>query len=101
MKYFERLTADEIEQNIAFVREHDNNIWWFDGEKVSFRSPNTPTILRTIMEEPDTTINELCDKIGINRSAIQKQLDLLHKKGYIVRSNDGNGKWHVVIVSSI
>ena len=101
LKYFERLTADEIEQNIAFVREHENNIWWFDGEKVSFRSPNTPTILRTLMEEPDTTINELCDKIGINRSAIQKQLDLLQKKGYIVRSNDGNGKWHVVIVSSI
>lgn len=101
LKYFERLTADEMELNIAFVREHDENVWWFDGEKVSFRSPNTAKILRTLMEEPDTTINELCDKIGINRSAIQKQLDSLKEKGYVVRSNGYSGKWHVVIVSSI
>lgn len=102
LKYFERLAAEEIEQSIAFLCEHDENVWWFDGEKVSFRSPNTITILRTLMEEPNTTIVELCKKVGINRSAIQKQLDQLQKKGYIVRSsNTEEGKWHVVIVASI
>jgi DNA-binding MarR family transcriptional regulator len=54
------------------------------------------------MEEPNTTIVELCQKVGINRSAIQKQLDQLQKKGYIVRSSDGEeGKWHVVIIPSV
>lgn len=101
LKYFEHLAAEEIEQNISFLCEHDENVWWFDGEKVSFRSPNTITILHTLMEEPDTTIVELCQKVGINRSAIQKQLDQLQKKGYIVRSGSNDGKWHVVIVSSI
>ena len=101
LKYFERLAADEITQNIAFLREHDENVWWFDGEKVSFRSPNTLTILRTLMDEPNTTLAELCQIVGINRSAIQKQLDVLQKRGYIVRSGGDEGKWHVVIVSSI
>ena len=101
LKYFERLAADEIEQNIAFLCEHDANVWWFDGEKVSFRSPNTITILNTLIDEPNTTIAELCKIVGVNRSAIQKQLDQLQKKGYILRSNGNVGKWHVVIASSI
>ena len=101
LKYFERLAADEITQNIAFLHEHDENVWWFDGEKVSFRSPNTLTILRTLMDEPNTTLAELCQIVGINRSAIQKQLKVLQNKGYIVRSGGDEGKWHVVIVSSI
>lgn len=101
LKYFERLAADEITQNIAFLHEHDENVWWFDGEKVGFRSPNTLTILRTLMDEPNTTLAELCQIVGINRSAIQKQLKVLQNKGYIVRSGGDEGKWHVVIVSSI
>ena len=101
LKYFERLAADEIEQSIAFLCEHDANVWWFDGEKVSFRSPNTITILNTLIDEPNTTIAELCKIVGVNRSAIQKQLDQLQKKGYILRSNGNVCKWHVVIASSI
>lgn len=101
LKYFERLAADEIEQSIAFLCEHDANVWWFDGEKVSFRSPNTITILNTLIDEPNTTIAELCKIVGVNRSAIQKQLDQLQKKGYILRSNGNADKWHVVIASSI
>ena len=101
LKYFERLAADEIEQSIAFLCEHDANVWWFDGEKVSFRSPNTITILNTLIDEPNTTIAELCKIVGVNRSAIQKQLDQLQKKGYILRSNGNVDKWHVVIASSI
>ena len=101
LKYFENLAADEIEQSIAFLCEHDANVWWFDGEKVSFRSPNTITILNTLIDEPNTTIAELCKIVGVNRSAIQKQLDQLQKKGYILRSNGNVDKWHVVIASSI
>ena len=101
LKYFEHLAADEIEQSIAFLCEHDANVWWFDGEKVSFRSPNTITILNTLIDEPNTTIAELCRIVGVNRSAIQKQLDQLQKKGYILRSNGNVDKWHVVIASSI
>ena len=101
LKYFENLAADEIEQSIAFLCEHDANVWWFDGEKVSFRSPNTITILNTLIDEPNTTIAELCKIVGVNRSAIQKQLDQLQKKGYILRSNGSVDKWHVVIASSI
>lgn len=100
LRYFERLAAEEIENQISFLSEHDENIWWFDGEKVSFRSANTTKLLRILMREPDTTINELVQQLGINRSAVQKQLDILQRKGYIIRGNGYDGKWHVVIVAS-
>lgn len=101
LRYFENLFCDEVMNNISFLNEHDAMVWWFDGEMVKFRSPNTPKLLDFLQEQPDITINELCNKLNINRSAIQKQLELLKTKGYIVQSNEKGGNWHVVITSSI
>lgn len=99
--YMERAAAFDIETNIAFLHDKAENIWWHNGEKVTFRSPNTSKILRTLMVEPSTTINELTSQLGINRSAVQKQLDLLEKKGYILRSFTADSKWYLAITPSI
>ena len=44
------------------------------------------------------TVRALADTIGINKSAIQKQLKTLQDKEYIVRTNGNKGFWHVAIV---
>lgn len=72
-----------------------------NGEKVTFRSPTTPKLLRTLMTEPSITINELTAQLGINRSAVQKQLDGLEKKGYILRGTNATDKWYLAITPSI
>lgn len=99
--YMERAAAFDIETNITFLHDKAENIWWHNGEKVTFRSPNTSKILRTLMVEPSSTINELTSQLGINRSAVQKQLDLLEKKGYILRSFTADSKWYLAITPSI
>lgn len=99
--YMEKTAALDIETNIMFLKDKAENIWWYNGEKVTFRSPNTPKLLRILMVEPGSTINELTERLGINRSAVQKQLDLLEKKGYILRGTIANSKWYLAITPSI
>lgn len=99
--YMEKAAANEIETNIMFLCERAENIWWHNGEKVTFRSPNTPKLLRTLMIEPSITLNDLTRQLGINRSAVQKQLTLLEKKGYILRSLAAGSKWYLAITPSI
>ena len=44
------------------------------------------------------TVRALAEIVGINKSAIQKQLKSLQDKEYIVRTNGNKGAWHVAIV---
>lgn len=99
--YMEKAAALDIETNIMFLRDKAENIWWHNGEKVNFRSPNTPKLLRILMADPSITINELTSQIGINRSAVQKQIDILSKKGYIIPGTHNGDKWYISITPSI
>ena len=98
IEYFTDLLSHEIEDNMSFISEKAENIWWFNGEFVKFRSPNTVKILNTLTENPIVTVRALAETIGINKSAIQKQLKSLQEKEYIVRTNGSKGVWHVAIV---
>jgi len=100
LRYFENLYCDEVMTDISFLNEHDEMVWWFDGERVKFRSQNTPKLLNLLQVQPDITLNELSNELNINRSAIQKQFELLKAKGYIMQSNEKNSNWHVVITRS-
>ena len=98
--YFKKLVATEIKADIDFVTKSAENIWWYDGEIVTFRSENTTKILMALQENPAITYDELTRLIGINTSAIQKQINNLLKKGYIQR-RDSDRQWHVLITSTI
>lgn len=96
--YFTALLCREIEDNMSFISEKDENVWWFNGEFVKFRSENTVRILNALTENPSVTVRALVEIVGINKSAIQKQLKSLQDKEYIVRTNGNKGVWHVAIV---
>ncbi len=98
--YFKDLVKTEIQADIDFVTMAAENIWWYDGRLVTFRSANTSKILLALQEKPSITYSELTKKIGINTSAIQKQINSLVKKGYIQR-RDSDKQWHVLITSTI
>ena len=100
MTYFSKLVKTEIQADIDFVTKSSENIWWYDGQMITFRSPNTTRILLTLQENPGITYEELTERIGINTSAIQKQINNLIKKGYIQRK-DSDREWHVLITSTI
>lgn len=59
LKYFKGLVTDEMKYNIDFVSETSPNIWWYDGQKIVFRSPSTPKLLKSMLDNPDITIEGL------------------------------------------
>ena len=71
--------------------------WWFDGEEVKFRSPNSGKMLHLMKENPGITYNQMSEALGINNSAMQKLLDGLKKKGYVERYDDS---WRVHAITT-
>ena len=100
VNWLKKMVAEEIQTDIDFICTHDENVWWYDGQSISFRSKNSGQILNELMENPGITISLLKKKIGINTSAIQKHLKSMTDKGYISR-RDKDGQWDVFIVPSI
>lgn len=99
LKYFKELVAKEIQTDIDFVTRKDKDIWWYDGEIITTRSQNTARILLMMKDNPNTTYAELMDSLGINTSAIQKQVKRMVKHGYITRLE--NGSWRVIATSIV
>ena len=85
--------------SIRFLTERGDNIWWFDGQRINFRSASTSKILNLMRSIPDITIADLSGKVGINTAAVNKQIRQLTDKGYIQRS--ANGDWRLVITPSV
>lgn len=99
LKYMTNLIANEIANDVLFVTDKNENVWWYDGERIAFRSRNYAKILRELQVEKSASYSYLQEAIGINRSAIQKILETLQKNGYIEK--DDKGAWRVFITPSI
>ena len=100
VKYFTKLVEDELDYDIAFIENKDEKVWWYDGEKIAFRSPNSSRILGILRDNPYITFAKLSEEIGINVSAIQKLIDGMEEKGYIQR-RDTDKSWLVLATSVI
>lgn len=99
LTYFSRLFVEEVTYSIRFLTERGDNIWWFDGQRINFRSASTSKILNLMRSIPDITIADLSGKVGINTAAVNKQIRQLTDKGYIQHS--ANGDWRLVITPSV
>ena len=91
---------DELRYNIEFVKEQSPEVWWYDGERIGFRSPTTSKMLHAMRYNPEITIEALSREVNINTSAVKKQLATMTKRGYIQRREKG-GEWHVMICPSM
>jgi len=56
MKYFKALVAQEMQYNINFASEQSPNVWWYDGQRIVFRSKTTAILLKAMQQRPDITI---------------------------------------------
>ena len=99
--YFRQMMADEICMNIKYVQEKEEHVWWYDGEYIVVSNENTLAILQSLLANPRITVRELTKKIGINKSAIQRQLKQMSEKGWIISPQGPNSQWHVVIKPSM
>ena len=97
LKYFNDLIATEIYNDVLFVSEHDENAWWYDGERIAFRTPNYTKILNAMRTEPTLTLADMKEITGISITSIQKLLDQLIQKKYVERG-EKEGSWRVFVV---
>ena len=100
MKYFNDLVATEIYNDVLFLSERNENVWWYDGERISFRTPNYSKILNAMRTQPTLTLADMHEETGISITAIQKLLDQLLRKSYVERG-DKEGSWRVFIIPSV
>jgi predicted HTH transcriptional regulator len=94
LKYFNKLVATEVYNDVLFVSEKNENVWWYDGERIAFRTPNYTKILNAMLTQPTLTLEDMKEETGISITAIQKLLDKLIQKKYIERAEKG-GSWRV------
>lgn len=96
LKYFNGLVATEIYNDVLFIKEKKDNVWWYDGERISFRSPNYSKILHAMRTYPSLTLSDLKEEVGISITAIQKIIKNLISKNYIEKSGETGG-WRVFL----
>ena len=96
LNYFNELVATEVYNDVLFVREKDENVWWYDGERIAFRTPNYTKILNAMLTEPALTLADMKELTGISVAAIQKLLDQLIQKKFVERG-EKNGSWRVFL----
>ena len=94
------MVESELKYNIDFATETSPNVWWYDGQKIVFRSPSSALILRAIDCAPNITIDEIARKVGIVPRAVKKQLSSMVEKGYIQR-RDVDKSWYVFASQSV
>jgi predicted HTH transcriptional regulator len=87
---------DELRYNIEFVKEQSPEVWWYDGERIQFRTPNYTKILNAMLTQPTLTLADMREVTGISIAAIQKLLDQLTTKKYVERA-DKDGSWRVFV----
>ena len=96
MKYFNELVATEVYNDVLFVSEKYENVWWYDVERIAFRTPNYTKILNAMRTEPTLTLADMKEITGISIAAIQKLLDQLIQKKYVERG-EKDGSWRVFV----
>ena len=37
-KYMNKLIAEEVAGDVLFVTERNENVWWYDGQRIAFRT---------------------------------------------------------------
>ena len=100
VKYFTQIVRDEIQADISFLETKADNVWWYDGLPLKFRSETGFKILRMMRENPYITYSEMTQRLGINTSAVQKMVANMKAKGYIDRLDDGGG-WYVFAIPTV
>ena len=96
LKYFNDLVATEVYNNVLFVSERNENVWWYDGERIAFRTSNYTKILNAMRTQPTLALADMKEETGISVTAIQKLLNQLISKKYVERG-EKDGSWRVFV----
>lgn len=98
LAFFRKTVCEELQCDLGIVKNSDVDTWWYDGQRIVFRSEKGDRLFNLMRDKPYITYTELARSLSVNRSAVQKQIDSFRKKGYLERRNDG--RWHILAINS-
>ena len=97
--YISHQMEETIENNLRFIGEKADAVWWYDGELITFKNVTTITILNAMLDNPKVTTKQIAVTAGVSATSIQKQLVKLQENKYIVRiGGRKNGEWKVNLI---
>lgn len=96
LKYFNDLVATEVYNDVLFVSEKNENVWWYDGEYIAFRTYNYTEFLNVMRTQSSLMLVDIKGKTGISVTTIQKLLNQLISKEY-VECGERDGSWRVFV----
>jgi Fic family protein len=100
VNYITKQVEQTLEDDMNFLQEKKDAVWWFDGEFVTFKNESTIQLLKLLTDNPKMSVRSLAQALDISKSAVQKQLKLLQEKGYILKTTNNNTSgWSVSIKS--
>lgn len=82
--------------DVLFVSDKNENIWWYDGDRIAFRTPNYTKILNAMRTQPTLTLADMKEETGISITSIKKLLGQLISKKYVERG-EKEGSWRVFL----
>jgi Fic family protein len=95
VEHMKKILLSDVSDYISFVSTDKNLSWWYDGEIVKFSTDTPGKILSLLQSDPNITLDNIAKTLGINRSAIQKQINTLAEKKYISRPEGKKRGWIV------
>lgn len=98
LAFFRKTACEEMQCEIDIVMSAEKDNWWYDGQRINFRSQNGERLLSLMRDKPFVTFTEIAEYLSVNRSAAQKLVEGFRKKGYVDRRDDGS--WHVLALNS-
>lgn len=90
------LVTTEVYNDVLFVSERNDDVWWYDGERIAFRTSNYSKILNVMRTQPTLALADMKEETGISVTAIQKLLNQLISKKY-VECGEKDGSWKVFV----
>ncbi len=97
--YITRQVEQTLEDDMNFLQEKEDAVWWLNGEFVKIKNETTIEILKELMKNAKVSIVQLSKLLGISENAVLKQLNGLKAKGYIQRNGGAKGgSWQVLLV---
>lgn len=99
MQYFKNTVRNEIQCDIEIIDSFGKDTWWYDGERIKFRSESGSKVLSLMQANPYITYAEMAANIGINISALEKIIGRMKEKGYLERQA-AEKSWYVFALST-
>jgi Fic family protein len=95
VEHMKKILLSDVSDYISFVSTDKDLSWWYDGVIVKFSTDTPGKILSLLQSDPNMTLDNMAKTLGINRSAIQKQINTLADKKYISRPEGKKRGWIV------